>query len=70
MFTLTLGQRAWGTPIPMILDKEKQRSVSVDEASLPVVSEQRGQKVDNIELPDGYGFFETETLDTFFDSSW
>jgi len=54
----------------MILDAAKQRSVSVAESSLPVLSEQRGQKIENIELPEGYGFMETETLDTFFDSSW
>lgn len=58
-------QRAWGTPIPMIIDKENDdlyRPVPYN--LLPVLSEQRGQSMPN------NGRIEIDTLDTFFDSSW
>ncbi|KAI6207959.1 Leucyl-tRNA synthetase [Aphelenchoides besseyi] len=54
-------QRDWGTPIPMILNGNETRAYPLDK--LPLLSDQRGQEFDG-------GKIETDTLDTFFDSSW
>ncbi|KAI6203335.1 Leucyl-tRNA synthetase [Aphelenchoides besseyi] len=54
-------QRDWGTPIPMILNGNESRAYPLDK--LPLLSNQRGQEFDG-------GKIETDTLDTFFDSSW
>ncbi|GMR54275.1 hypothetical protein PMAYCL1PPCAC_24470, partial [Pristionchus mayeri] len=58
-------QRAWGTPIPMILGEDGSAS-AVPADRLPVMSGQRGQKVEG---SSSYSY-ETDTLDTFFDSAW
>ncbi|CAI5439488.1 unnamed protein product [Caenorhabditis angaria] len=55
-------QRAWGTPIPMIM-REDGSAIAVEEKKLPVLGSQRGQTTDA-------GIFDTDTLDTFFDSAW
>ncbi|CAD5210537.1 unnamed protein product [Bursaphelenchus xylophilus] len=56
-------QRGWGTPIPMALNDQGEYR-PVPESLLPVLGSMRGQSID------GIGKIETDTLDTFFDSSW
>ncbi|GMT29120.1 hypothetical protein PFISCL1PPCAC_28875 [Pristionchus fissidentatus] len=58
-------QRAWGTPIPMIL-AEDGTSMPVPGDKLPLLSSQRGEKTQG----SSSARFETDTLDTFFDSAW
>ncbi|GMT01266.1 hypothetical protein PENTCL1PPCAC_23440 [Pristionchus entomophagus] len=58
-------QRAWGTPIPMILG-ENGSSSAIPEDRLPLLSEQRGKNVEGFPS----STYETDTLDTFFDSAW
>ncbi|KAK0425857.1 hypothetical protein QR680_009430 [Steinernema hermaphroditum] len=47
-------QRKWGTPIPMVISKDGRQATPVPYDS----------------LAEGAGIVETDTLDTFFDSSW
>uniref|UniRef100_A0A914E218 leucine--tRNA ligase n=1 Tax=Acrobeloides nanus TaxID=290746 RepID=A0A914E218_9BILA len=63
-------QRAWGTPIPMVISKDGRNAVPIPEKQLPVLSELRGKEIVDERLSDGIGTVETDTLDTFFDSSW
>ncbi|KAI1708261.1 tRNA synthetases class I (I, l, M and v) domain-containing protein [Ditylenchus destructor] len=63
-------QRSWGTPIPMILDESKRFAQPISEEDLPLLSNLRGSKVPCSKFPSGFGFVETDTLDTFFDSAW
>ncbi|KAI1715961.1 tRNA synthetases class I (I, l, M and v) domain-containing protein [Ditylenchus destructor] len=63
-------QRSWGTPIPMILDESKRFAQPIPEENLPLLSNLRGSKVPCSKFPSGFGFIETDTLDTFFDSAW
>jgi leucyl-tRNA synthetase len=59
-------QRGWGTPIPMALTK-KGDAFPVEEQFLPVLTEHRGDEFHSLGK---VGKIETDTLDTFFDSSW
>uniref|UniRef100_A0A914ZAY6 leucine--tRNA ligase n=1 Tax=Panagrolaimus superbus TaxID=310955 RepID=A0A914ZAY6_9BILA len=59
-------QRSWGTPIPMALTK-KGDAFPVEEEFLPVLTEHRGDEFHSLGK---VGKIETDTLDTFFDSSW
>ncbi|ULU09163.1 hypothetical protein L3Y34_013931 [Caenorhabditis briggsae] len=61
-------QRAWGTPIPMIQTENGRRAAAKLE-KLPVLGTDRGQKVDEKRFETA-GTFDSDTLDTFFDSSW
>uniref|UniRef100_A0A915BQS3 leucine--tRNA ligase n=1 Tax=Parascaris univalens TaxID=6257 RepID=A0A915BQS3_PARUN len=67
-------QRRWGTPIPVLLsdDAEHRHAVRVRDDELPVVPStgDRPQRIPCSRLPNGFGIPETDTLDTFFDSSW
>ncbi|KAL3125390.1 hypothetical protein niasHT_002118 [Heterodera trifolii] len=68
-------QRGWGTPIPMLTDEDGAAGSSsavapVAEQQLPVLIEMRGQRMETDSFPSGWGRVETDTLDTFFDSSW
>jgi leucyl-tRNA synthetase len=64
-------QRGWGTPIPMIIPEDGNgAAVPVSEQQLPITNGMRGQKVQCEQLPSGTGVMETDTLDTFVDSSW
>ncbi|KAF1768247.1 hypothetical protein GCK72_000059 [Caenorhabditis remanei] len=61
-------QRGWGTPIPMIqTDDGKRVATRLDR--LPVLGTDRGQKVDRERFGEE-GTFDSDTLDTFFDSAW
>lgn len=73
-------QRYWGTPIPVIYDEEG--NVYLDE-NLPVYHPsdiefngkgnplETSEEFKNVILPNGKkGYRETDTMDTFFDSSW
>ncbi len=74
-------QRYWGTPIPIIYD-ENQNPVSVSEADLPITLpndidfEQQGNPLASSatfkQFTKGNQTYsrETDTMDTFFDSSW
>uniref|UniRef100_A0A7E4UWU7 leucine--tRNA ligase n=1 Tax=Panagrellus redivivus TaxID=6233 RepID=A0A7E4UWU7_PANRE len=59
-------QRGWGTPIPMAITK-KGDAFPVEEVHLPVLTEHRG---DEFHSRGKVGHLETDTLDTFFDSTW
>uniref|UniRef100_A0A1I8AZN0 leucine--tRNA ligase n=1 Tax=Meloidogyne hapla TaxID=6305 RepID=A0A1I8AZN0_MELHA len=61
-------QRSWGTPIPMLTDGNNV--APVPENCLPILGEQRGQRMEISSLPSGFGQIEEDTLDTYFDSSW
>ncbi|CAO4360269.1 unnamed protein product [Caenorhabditis nigoni] len=61
-------QRGWGTPIPMIQMENGKRAAAKLE-KLPVLGTDRGQKVDEKRFGTS-GTFDSDTLDTFFDSSW
>ncbi|VDK45121.1 unnamed protein product [Anisakis simplex] len=68
-------QRRWGTPIPVLLseDDEHELAVRVDDHQLPLLplkSTEQRQRMKCDRLPNGFGVRETDTLDTFFDSSW
>lgn len=74
-------QRYWGTPIPMLYDKEGN-ILPVNESDLPVRLPQslslsgkgnplsRSSSFLNVEKDGVFYKRETDTMDTFFDSSW
>lgn len=77
---LVSRQRYWGTPIPMIYD-EKGNVFPVDEKELPIklpedVTFGKGnpmetsKKFENVKKGSKIYRRETDTMDTFFDSSW
>ncbi|CAD6186309.1 unnamed protein product [Caenorhabditis auriculariae] len=63
-------QRGWGTPIPMILSRDGTAAVPVKYEDLPLLQGNGGVEVDCSRLAGGKGVLESDTLDTFFDSSW
>lgn len=75
-------QRYWGTPIPVLYDEEGNIYLE-DEKNLPVLQPtditfngqgnpaETSKEYKNIILPNGKkGYRETDTMDTFVDSSW
>jgi len=73
---LVSRQREWGTPIPVI-HCDHCGPVGVPEQNLPVLRPEEGQKLENwsedVSCPkcgSGQARRETDTLDTFVDSSW
>ncbi|VDD88982.1 unnamed protein product [Enterobius vermicularis] len=66
-------QRKWGTPIPVLFDAvNSKESVPVLDQDLPVLPQHTSNRelVPCERLSSGKGVRETDTLDTFFDSSW
>uniref|UniRef100_A0A8R1DG23 leucine--tRNA ligase n=2 Tax=Caenorhabditis japonica TaxID=281687 RepID=A0A8R1DG23_CAEJA len=61
-------QRGWGTPIPVIQLQDGRR-VAVKSDKLPVLGSDRGNRVEAIRFGEE-GTFDSDTLDTFFDSAW
>ncbi|MCH7902792.1 class I tRNA ligase family protein, partial [archaeon] len=77
---LVSRQRYWGTPIPMLYD-EKGEVIPVDKKSLPVKlpDDVKFGKGNPLKTSKSFAIFrkngkvyrrETDTMDTFFDSSW
>jgi leucyl-tRNA synthetase len=74
-------QRYWGTPIPIMYD-EKKNAYPIDKSELPVILPEdvvfdgKGNPLTTSESfktvqKDGKTYYrETDTMDTFFDSSW
>uniref|UniRef100_A0A0N5A586 leucine--tRNA ligase n=1 Tax=Parastrongyloides trichosuri TaxID=131310 RepID=A0A0N5A586_PARTI len=59
-------QRKWGTPIPMLISKNDEKIYKrVPYNNLPIEGHQQG-----ISLTNDDWILESDTLDTFFDSSW
>ncbi|CAJ0930462.1 unnamed protein product, partial [Mesorhabditis belari] len=64
-------QRAWGTPIPMVLSKDGLHAAPLSFEQLPVLQGSSNKStIEHLGLPGGQGMLESDTLDTFFDSSW
>lgn len=64
-------QRAWGTPIPMVLSADGKTAVPLSDDKLPLLQGQEaGTRVACDRLDAGEGSYEADTLDTFFDSAW
>ncbi|KAK0425856.1 hypothetical protein QR680_009430 [Steinernema hermaphroditum] len=63
-------QRKWGTPIPMVISKDGRQATPVPYDRLPLLAEHQGKPFQKSSLAEGAGIVETDTLDTFFDSSW
>ncbi|KIH56971.1 hypothetical protein ANCDUO_12846 [Ancylostoma duodenale] len=55
----------------MILSADGKTAVPFADHELPLLQGQEpGRKVTCDRLKDGEGFYESDTLDTFFDSAW
>ncbi|CAI4225836.1 unnamed protein product [Auanema sp. JU1783] len=65
-------QRKWGTPIPMVISPDGKKACPLANTFLPLIqgTVDGSQKIPCDQFSDGYGFIETDTLDTFFDSAW
>lgn len=63
-------QRTWGTPIPMVLSEDGKHYAPLQESSLPLLQGKEKKRFECAQLPQGYGYNDMDTLDTFFDSSW
>ncbi|PAV63734.1 hypothetical protein WR25_11566 [Diploscapter pachys] len=63
-------QRSWGTPIPMYLSEDGLKAAPVETEQLPIIrsAPKSSHFIDHKSL--GKARFDTDTLDTFFDSSW
>ncbi|CAL4043656.1 leucine--tRNA ligase [Buchnera aphidicola] len=74
-------QRYWGTPIPMATDK-KNRIIPIPDDQLPIILPEKntvqeiqdflkkGKKSNPININNQLAFQETDTFDTFMESSW